>query len=293
MNNKADILNELKELSAVVASIGKVNVFTVPEGYFGQLSSSILMGIQHEEGHLTDGSYLSPSDVPAGYFDSLSNSILNKIKTLELEDALAEIKMLSAILADVRHKSVFEIPDGYFDTLSDSVMMKIKTSDGDNVATELRILSPMLYSIQNENVFEVPRGYFENLSDEVLEKAKPQPKVVAMKTRTSAFFKYAVAAAFTGVMALGVFKFTGSSNDSVLPDYVTIGMHIDDLNAEFDKLSNADIVNYLESNGTDVKAALVANSVDKNELPTQEDYLFDEKALDDYLNSINLDNLKN
>ena len=38
---------------------------------------------------------------------------------------------------------------------------------------------------------------------------------------------------------------------------------------------------------------MVANSVDENELPSQEDYLLDEKALDKYLSSINVNDLKN
>ena len=59
------------------------------------------------------------------------------------------------------------------------------------------------------------------------------------------------------------------------------------------KLSNDDIVKYLEANGSDIQAAIVANSVDKNELPSQEDYLLDEQALDKYLNSIDLNELKN
>ena len=116
-----------------------------------------------------------------------------------------------------------------------------------------------------------------------------------MKRRTTTFFKYAVAAAFTGVMALGVFKFIGNSTEKIeLPEYVKIGMNdIKDVDQELAKISDADIVKFLEANGTDVKTAMVANSIDENELPSQEDYLMDEKTLDKYLNSINVDNLKN
>lgn len=247
MENSTDILNELIELSTVVAGIEKKNVFTVPDGYFTYLGDDILMGINNEYGLDTSDNITADADVPSGYFENLAGAILHKIKSQETEDA----------------------------------------------ATEIRVLSPMLYSIQNENVFEVPPGYFENNSNEILSKVKPQTKVISIKSGRNNFFKYAVAAAFTGIMALGVFKFTGSVNDKVLPDYVTAGLQINDVDAEFAKLSNNDIVQYLEANGTDVKAALVANSIDKNELPAQDDYLLDEKALDDYLNSINLDDLKN
>ena len=246
MENSIDILNELKELSPVVAAIEKVNVFTVPDGYFVHLSADILMGI---ENGLTnnDSSVSSVADVPNGYFDSLPTTILSKIKALDAEDAAVEIKALS----------------------------------------------PMLYSIQNENVFEVPKSYFENLSDDVLNKLKPQAKVVTLQRRASAFLKYAVAAVFTGAMVLGVLKFAGGDKENTLPDYVTAGLQVQDVDQELAKISDDEIVKFLEAGGTDVKTAFVVNSIDENELPSQEDYLLDEKALDKYLNSINVDALKN
>ncbi len=245
MENRIDILNELKELSFTIAAMEKVNVFTVPQGYFEHLDADILMGIEIEKGSANTTS--QSGDVPAGYFDGLAGSILAKIKTQQAEDA----------------------------------------------ATEIRALSPMLYSIQNEHVFEVPTGYFENLSETVLNSVNPQTKVVTMKKRTTTFFKYAVAAAFTGVMALGVFKFTDKPPIEKLPDYVTAGLQVQNVDQELAKISDADIVKFLEANGTDVKTAMVAGSIDENELPSQEDYLLDEKALDKYLNTINIDELKN
>ncbi len=245
MENRNDILNELEMLSPVIAAMEKVNVFTVPQGYFEHLGADIMMGIETE-----NGSNNTPSlagDVPAGYFDNLAGSILAKIKTQQPADA----------------------------------------------ATEIRALSPMLYSIQNEKVYEVPTGYFEGLSEAVLNAVNPPVKVVSMKRRTAVFFKYAVAAAFTGMMALGVFKFTGNPAENVeLPGYVTDGLKVQDVDQELDKIEDAEIVKFLEANGTDVKTAMVAGSIDENELPSQEDYLMDEKALDKYLNSINIDEQK-
>ena len=248
MENNVDILNELKQLSPVIAGMEKINVFTVPVGYFENLSEDILTGIASEKG----SGIITLPDFPSA-----------------------------------------DIPLGYFDTLADTILGKIKVQ---NASDELRVLSPMLYSIQNENVFEVPQGYFNTLTDEIVARVKPQQtKVVTMHRRSSTIMKYAVAAAFTGVMALGVFKFTGNSTEKTeLPEYVTIGLNnIKDVDQELAKISDDDIVKYLEANGTDVEAAILANSVDENELPSQEDYLLDDKALDKYLNSINVKELKN
>ena len=247
MENRTDILNELKVLSPLIAGMEKLNVFSVPECYFEYLSTDILSGIEIEKG-------------------------LKKISSSSVVNT--------------------EVPHGYFDTLAANILHKIKTQEFDDASAELRVLSPMLYSIQNENVFEIPQGYFENLSEAVLNTVNPQTKVVSMKRRTT-FFKYAVAVAFTGLVALSVFKFTATDKKVVLPDYVTAGLKVQDVDQELAKISDDDIVKYLEANGTDVKTAMVANSIDENELPSQEDYLLDEKALDKYLNSINVNDLKN
>jgi len=245
MKNKIDILNELQEISPVIAALEKVNVFTVPEGYFDYLAADILMGIETEHG--------------------LSNSVA----------------------------SYQDLPAGYFDTLAGSIMRKIKAQDIDDASTEIRVLSPILYNIQNEKVYEVPAGYFEGLSQSLLSAANPQVKVVHMKSRAAVFFKYAIAAAFTGMMALGVFTFTGSPAENVaLPGYVTNGLKVQDVDRELETIADADIVKFLEANGTDVKTAMIAESINENTLPSQEDYLLDEHALDKYLNSIQIDELK-
>lgn len=247
MESIKDILNELRELSPVIAAIERRNVFTVPEGYFENLGADIIAGIESEKGIR-----------------------FNTVSELQAAD----------------------LPDGYFENLADSVLTKIK---GENAADELRALSPVLYSIQNENVFEVPDGYFERLSQEIQNKVQTQKqKVIVMRKHTTSFFKYAVAAVFIGVMALGVFKFTENKQPDVeLPGYVKAGMQIKDVDNELSKITDEEIVKYLEAGGNDVKAAIVANSVDENELPSQEEYLMDEKALDKYLNSINVNDLKN
>ena len=339
MQPSIDILNELRELSPLLAGMGKTNVFTVPQGYFEGLADHMLIICRGEAPSIVnDLSKKQQQELPAGYFDNLADAIMAKIKAGENETAADELRALSPALYSIQNENVFEVPAGYFDGLADAVMAKIsgenetaaeelktlspmlrdmqsvnvfevpagyfdsltgsiiaKANDANETAAEeLRTLSPMLYSIQNENVFEVPNGYFTELADDILSKVKPA-KVVMMPKRTYSFMKYAVAAAFTGMMALGVFKFTGtqSSTSQALPDYVVDGLKPHNVDEELANVSDGDIQKYLESSGTDVKTALVASSIDDNELPSQEDYLLDDKALDKYLNSINVNDLKN
>lgn len=287
MENTTDILNELKELSPALAALEKINVFTVPAGYFDQLTTDIIMRVEEEN----ELKVLSPSlaaiekinvfTVPKGYFDQLTADILMGIENEYSINKNAVTNITEAV------------PEGYFESLPGTILNKIKALETEDAATELRTLSPMLYSIQDENVFKVPGGYFENLSDDILDKVKPAAKVVNMERRSRTFFKYAVAAVFTGLMALGVFKFADTTKQSALPEYVTAGLQVENVDEELASISDAEIVKFLEESGTDVKAAIVANSIDANELPAQEDYLLDEQALDKYLNSIHVDELKN
>ncbi len=297
MNTSIDILNELKEISPLIAGLEKVNVFTVPDGYFESLGQTVLMSIKEETGGLLP-SVGTPSSmqVPQGYFESLADNILNKIKAAENETA--ELKELSPLLHSISNKNVFTVPQGYFENLAGNILKK--ATQEDNSIAEIKELSPVLYNIRNKNVFTVPQGYFESLSANILDKVKPQTaKVVSMGSRrTTVILKYAVAAVFTGVMALGVFKFIDKSpaQSVAFTKDVKDGTEIAKANKfdeELAKVSDDDIIKYLQANGSDVDVAVVANTVDENELPTQDDYLTDDKALDKYLDNIDLKDLKN
>ena len=58
------------------------------------------------------------------------------------------------------------------------------------------------------------------------------------------------------------------------------------MNAGIAKLSDADIVKYLEKNGNVMDNELLINNTDVSELPSSTDYLTDENTLNKYLNKI-------
>ncbi|NOT92666.1 hypothetical protein [Ferruginibacter sp.] len=287
MNNSNNILNELKELSPLLAVIEKINVFTVPEGYFEMLEEQILMNVKEETGgFLSTIANQSFRQVPQGYFESLADNILNKIKAQD--DAVTELKVLSPMLHSITNKNVFTVPQGYFESLAGNVLNKI--TEQDNAATELKELSPILYSIQNENVFTVPQGYFQSLSATILGKTKPQQaKVIAMSSRrTTTILKYAVAAVFTGLMALGVFKFAGIEDKLEAPINYSNVMKTN-VDAELAKISDAEILSFLNKEGVDVEAAVaVAQMQDKfdAEAINSNDKKAESNEIDELLNQL-------
>jgi uncharacterized protein YihD (DUF1040 family) len=294
MNNSNDILNELKDISPVLAGMEKVNVFTVPAGYFERLSEGVLMSVREENNLLQYIPSTIVNNVPQGYFDTLADSILNKIKAQET--AAEELSALSTVVAGISKQDVLTVPVGYFEQLSTAVLNKVQMPV--SAIDELNELSPVLSGIQKQQVFTVPDGYFETLPAQIVKAVLPQQaKVVSMGKRTTlTFVKYAVAAMFTGVMALGVYKYV-SPNKIAEDPTVASGKQIAKQNSfdeELSKVTDDDIIKYLQVNGENIDAqAVAANVVNENELPTQEDYLTDDKALDKYLDNVDLNDLKN
>lgn len=117
MKISEEILNELKEISPVLAKMDRDNPFSVPEGYFSALSDRLLINIKiYAEQADTS---INSARVPDGYFNDLSSQILNEIKNQD--KSVEEFTLLSSL----RDKNVFSVPEGYFESLSDQVLSKI------------------------------------------------------------------------------------------------------------------------------------------------------------------------
>ncbi len=255
MNISEEILNELRSISPVLAEMEKINVFQVPESYFTNLDARI-------------GAYVMLHD--------------------------------TSVTDNISKRNLQKIPEGYFDTLSDSILSKIKIAYPESAAEELQKLSPTLFSLKTVNVFSVPNGYFESFENEISEKInKKEPAKVISINKRSSWLKYAAAAVVTGAIAfssLEIFKSThNENNDLGNPSSVAVSETIknsfqykntDDVNAGIAKLSDADIVRYLEKNGNVMDNATLLNDIDVSEMPDQTDYLQDANTLNTYLNKI-------
>jgi hypothetical protein len=295
METTADILHELKTLSPVIAVMGKVNVFTVPEGYFDSISETVLACLP-ENNNINNK---DRTDLPEGYFDHLANSILDKIKAME--SAEDEIKNLSSILHAVKNKNVFEVPAEYFESFASNVVDKVITV---TPKEELKEVSPLLHGIQNKDVFVVPEGYFIHLADNILKKVQPTTAKLASMPRRSLIIKYSVAAMMAGVMALGLYKYIDKPS-VIIPDekntVTTLEVSIEkgksmndqQFNEALENLTDTDIAKYLEKNGDITDVASLGNNIEENNLPSQEEYLLNETTLENYLKEIDKKTVNN
>lgn len=290
MENKRDIPGELETLSPLLAGFDKVNVFSVPDGYFDGLSETVIhhLNIFHSSGHdLID---LQP--VPAGYFEQLPALLMNRIRGEQ--SALEETKGLSELLYSVQDKNVFEVPQGYFDHNPASITGKISES---GAREELRDLSPLLYNLAGKNVYNVPADYFNHLPETIVSTVTSRGKLVQLSASKN-LWKYAVAAMMTGIFAFGVYKYSGNSPDVAPINVATVkmdasieeGIKMDDrqFTEAMQTLSETDIVNYLETHGDITDIAALRNTVDEEQLPDREDYLLNENTLENYLDKIQI-----
>lgn len=272
MNRSVDILNELNGISPIVAEVGSANVFAVPQGYFESVTVSVLASIK--------------DDVPAGYFDDLSNNILSKI-----EGTVAnELQEISPFMAGIKKINPFEVPVNYFEQVPADMVAQVEEEN----------IPAVLQGANTVQPFEVPAGYFEQLAGNILNKEKEESgaKVITMPKRRNAILKYAAAAVFTGVAALGVYKYTGNAPVTNVPDIAIVQPVVEMIPKMDDKkfeetlnnLNEEDIIKYLEKNGSENDIATLTSGIDENSLPSQEEYLTDEKALDNLLEDINSKN---
>lgn len=284
MKRSDDILNELNELSPLLAGIDSKNVFCIPEDYFNTVADTILACVNTE-------ALLNPaeSDVPAGYFDSLASNILGKINGT----AANELSEIAPFLAGIKKENPFKVPQNYFEQLPSDVVAIQKEERIPVILQDARTLQP----------FTVPLGYFDNLSADILSKVKKDSgaKLITMLKRSSMVVKYAAAAVIIGAITLGVYKFTNNTSvisgngglanvDSVITKGMTIAADTQKFDETLGNLDEEAISKYLEQNASESDLALLSSGIDEGTLPTQEDYLTDEKTLDNFIEEISSKN---
>jgi hypothetical protein len=324
MNTRIDIENELRQLQSPLAGLAPVNVFTVPEGYFEGLAPSVMRAVQGDsilqslqrpadaqvpEGYFeglagsilgrikaqetaqAGGETLSPLlqnlrsvnvfTVPQGYFEGLTGQIVGKLPLEQTEQ-----ETLSPLLQGLRTNNVFTVPEGYFEVLTNNIVDKLPAEQ-----SEEETLSPLLQSLRANNVFTVPAGYFEQLPQQVTASLRPKAKVVSLRRR---FWQYAAAAVVAGMAAVGVYKYNNGTGGSDIPPAMAltevqrqgIALSKDEaqFNKEMEQVSSEAIIQFLTADGSDVDDVLAAAAVNESELPSEEELMLDEKALEAFFN---------
>ena len=290
-----NILNELKELSPFLAHVPRFNVFNVPDGYFTHISSQQLL-LAHASDRGKNRS-LNTFTVPNNYFETLAESILDRIKKDSGNIVANETSEISSLVAGIGNRNVYNVPLAYFDNLDTQSVSLVINEAGTISSGTLKESGELLAVIGNKNVYTIPTGYFEGVADEANQKITRPAKVVSLYRKISVA-KYAAAAVVTAIMGLSIIFIINKDNDVLSPSGQTNAtmaearqiIQSNSFDKELEGISDASIVAFLEDKGQNVEAALVASLSDNKNLPEADDYLLNENALDEVLNTIDLNN---
>jgi hypothetical protein len=166
MEPRNEILVELKTISPVVAGIGSLNPYQLPEEYF----------------------------------ETFAEQVMKRIRAASIS-AKEELENLSPLLNSLSKQLPFDLPENYFQDLSEQALVGVKAIEFVN--EELENLSPLMSSLKSKPVYKVPFGYFSNLPEKILNKAKNQGGKLIPINPVKRLMKYAVAAIVAGVIAMG------------------------------------------------------------------------------------------
>lgn len=261
MNGANEILQELESISPLLAQIPKVNVFRVPENYFGELAEKLALFIfinkNQPYSESIEARIHSPLKVPEGYFETLSDRILAKIKNSETQNEEDELKHDFPILHSLKGKNVFIVPQNYFQNLSSEILKKISN--------------------------------------------KPTAKIISISTKWWKYAAAAGVTGIIAFSSFFLFNNpqnglqnnTAVKTSTAIPDYVQSSFKYktpEQLDEGIASLSDDEIIKYLEKHGSILDNDQLTKDVDVKELPSADDYLIDDNTLNNYLQKIDSKN---
>lgn len=262
MKLSLQILNELKAISPLIAALEKVNVFSVPERYFINLSNQILERINTQPHFVIATSENHTLKVPEGYFENLADNILHKIKNIEAKDSGDELKQLSPVLYAVQKENVLKVPENYFKNLPGDILIKAKLKQQPKV-----VVMKKRSSVWNYAAAAILTGIIAISALWISNKSSQQS--VGMQVTE------------TALIPVNYFQEVHQYKNEK------------QINEGISKLSAEDIIKYLETTGSDADNADLVTNLNEKELPAQQDYLLDEKTLDKYIKQSDLKSSEN
>jgi len=146
MQHKKDILNELNDLKVNLPLV-EMPDFTVPKGYFDEMSANLMETIKLDDFTLSLPKSM-PFDIPQNYFEQLEDDLKTSIFLEQLPKSSPLLapdenyfndfaaQMTSHIYLDqISNKNPLSVPSSYFDTQHDQIMSKIKTNAPTQIGT--------------------------------------------------------------------------------------------------------------------------------------------------------------
>jgi hypothetical protein len=262
MNVKNDISEELRSLSALIATISRETPYQAPEGYFLSFPTVVLESVQTGLPRVAGIDKVNPLtfSVPEGYFDGFAQQVLNRIKAGvshytgngmadhtgngiadDTGNAMGAEETLPAILVQAGRRIPYTVPEGYFDGLS-----------------------PLLTVAKDKNPYLVPVGYFDGLAANVVAKvpvegARTSGRVVTLGKRVN-WMKYAAAAVIAGlIVTIGWLRWPTSTPPAKIAGVQTQQATVE-IAKNLSKVSDQELQNFLVDQDTTLAQPVTNNT---------------------------------
>jgi hypothetical protein len=237
MKSRETILDELKQISPLLAGIDPVNLYSVPYLYFEELEGKVIKAISEE--------------------NKISGKDLNRVNNSENSTSQDE---LPGILNDLKPGKSMTVPAGYFDSFASNVLQKIKEEEANaekqSPETVFK-LKPVSRNAKLDELYSESQRP-EPVSEEVSKKnpeSETGGKVIKMAPRRKVYFQWAAAAVTIGIIALAVFLYNGNRQPA---NSVAVTSEIEDFSSEtlesFVEGQTVDLIPVVASASSDLKA---------------------------------------
>ena len=200
-------------------------------------------------------------------------------------DIQNELLIISKTIAAIPNVNVYSLPEGYFEDFSTRVLSSIKSLPSYSLHT----------NIKDSQTYSIPVNYFDSLADEILFKIKKEKEVISLPLRNKVlrFSIAAVVIALLGLSLTAIIKHNRimeeENNYSAYvmqeANRILISKSFED---NLNSLEEEDVVKYLQDNGLDVNAALVASLSDEKEIILKDDDFYDGETLGNYLHQLKI-----
>jgi len=234
MQRSHEILNELEQLSMVVAGISRQMPYEAPEGYFSEFPRKMLTLLEQdalEKAPSPDWGKGPAMSVPEGYFEGFASKMMDKIRAQASQPTQATDPD-SPLLTRIGKNMPYQVPEGYFET---------------------SIPSTVLMGLKDKPVYQVPEGYFETLAEIVVARIQPAEvkqatgKLISIgSSRKTAWWKYAAAAVVTG--SILTFGWMRLRTDPGTPPVALVNVPQD-----LTKVSDQDLENYVDDHAGQIQ----------------------------------------
>jgi len=229
---------------------------------------NILQELREMNSDLAGFRQQSVFQVPGGYFDNLAGEILKKVKALEAASAKEELAFLSPILSTISNTAPYSVPAGYFEAFENKLKEIVFAGNDQTVKEELEGLSPLLGQLKDKPTYSVPEGYFEQLKGSNRSAGHATKAKVIPITRRK-WFRYAAAAIVVGVVATIGFTLL-NKKETIDPSDKSFSwiqknmkkVSTDDIN-EFVELANTASADIVKSESKDEISNLLKDVSDK------------------------------